>query len=150
MPVTLYRVDQDLWDADEQVRIDLTRIYGDAPHERLKVPPGTFILTHLSQGFFWTARFNDRLLGAVAVSPDERGWRLFDLCVRKTTRRRGVGSRLLALVSAEAAQLGLALRVQASQLELADQVLLQRMGYCLTRDGDYFQLDLSTTGDSGQ
>ncbi|ALM54133.1 acetyl-CoA sensor PanZ family protein [Halomonas huangheensis] len=148
MPVTLYRIDQDIWDADEQVRIDLARIYSDAPEERIQMPPGAYILTHLSQGFFWAAQFNDRLLGAVAVSPDEQGWRLLDLCVRKTARRRGIGSRLLALVSAEASQFGLVLRVPASQLELADQMLLQRLGYCLTRDGDYFQLDLS--GDSGQ
>lgn len=63
MPVTLYRVDRDVWDADEQVRIDLTRIYADAPEDRIQLPPGTYVTGQLERGFFWTARFNDRLLG---------------------------------------------------------------------------------------
>ena len=31
MPVTLHYVDQARWEAEEQVRIDLIRIYEDAP-----------------------------------------------------------------------------------------------------------------------
>ena len=149
MPVTLFRVDQDVWDADEQVRIDLTRIYADAPEERIKLPPGAYLTRQLEHGFFWAARFNDRLLGAVAVSPGDGRWRMFDLCVRKTTRRRGVGSRLLALISAAANRDGVALSVAGSQLTLADQMLLKRLGYQLTRSGDDFQLDLPT-GESGK
>ncbi|MGQ7248850.1 acetyl-CoA sensor PanZ family protein [Halomonas sp. V046] len=149
MPVTLYQVDQHVWDQHEQVRLDLTRIYSDAPQERLQASPGAYVTRRLESGFFWAARFNDRLLGAVAVAPADGIWSLFDLCVRKTTRRRGVGSRLLGLVSAEANSQHLKLRVAASQLEMADQVLLKRLGYYLTRDGDYFQLDLPTQ-ESGQ
>ncbi|QEM80178.1 acetyl-CoA sensor PanZ family protein [Halomonas binhaiensis] len=149
MPVTLYRVDQPVWDAEEQVRIDLTRIYADAPENRIQLSPGAYVTQHLARGFFLAARFNDRLLGAVAVYVDGDAWRLSDLCVRKTTRRRGVGSRLMALISAEAGGKGMRLRVDSAQLEVADQVLLQRMGYHLTRTGDYFELVLPT-GDSGR
>ena len=148
MPVTLYRVDRDVWDADEQVRIDLTRIYADAPEDRIQLPPGTYVTGQLERGFFWTARFNERLLGAVAVSQGDDRWHMRDLCVRKTTRRRGVGSRLLALISAAANQEGMKLSVAASQLTLADQMLLKRLGYQLTRSSDDFQLDLPT-GESG-
>ena len=35
MPVTLHHVDQARWEAEEQVRIDLVRIYEDAPQERM-------------------------------------------------------------------------------------------------------------------
>ena len=108
-----------------------------------------FFASTVSLKIFWAARFNDRLLGAVAVSPGDGRWRMFDLCVRKTTRRRGVGSRLLALISAAANRDGVALSVAGSQLTLADQMLLKRLGYQLTRSGDDFQLDLPT-GESGK
>ena len=38
MPVTLHHVDQARWEADEQVRLDLMRIYEDAPQERMPTP----------------------------------------------------------------------------------------------------------------
>ncbi|PMR77225.1 acetyl-CoA sensor PanZ family protein [Billgrantia endophytica] len=141
MPVTLHHVDQAAWASDMQVRHDLQRIYADAPVERLSVPVDEFIRSHLDAGdFFSCARFNDRLLGAVAVRSDAQAWWLLELCVRKTTRRRGVGSRLLALVSSSARSQGLELRVPASQLPLPDQLLLSRLGYRLHATGDYFEL----------
>ncbi|MDR5868292.1 acetyl-CoA sensor PanZ family protein [Halomonas koreensis] len=147
MPVTLQRVDQAAWDADAQIRTDLVRIYADAPLERLPRPPEAFVDDHLSaHRFFCCARFNDRLLGAVAVSPDAEAWWLSHLCVRKTTRRRGVGSRLLALIGEAAHDEGVRLRVTTAQLTMADQVMLGRMGYRLTHAGDYFELDLTPKG----
>lgn len=143
MPVTLHHVDQATWDKDAQARIDLMRIYADAPPERLPRPAEEFIREHLGANhFFSCARFNDRLLGAVAVRAEGQAWWLSHLCVRRTTRRRGVGSRLLALTSEAARASGARLRVVSSQLPLPDQMLLSRLGYRLTPAGDYFELEL--------
>lgn len=147
MPVTLQQVDQAAWEADAQVRLDLARIYADAPAERLPLPVDDYIRDHLASGhLFSCARFNDRLLGAVAVKPDQDAWWLSNLCVRKTTRRRGVGSRLLALVGESALVEGRKLRAPSSQLPVADQMLLARLGYRLTHAGDYFELNLPGRG----
>ncbi len=143
MPVTLHPVDRAAWEADAQARSDLARIYADAPAERLPAPVDAFIDGHLAAGHaFLCARFNDRLLGAVAVRDDGVAWWLSHFCVRKPTRRRGVGSRLLALVSESANAEGKPLRAEAAQLQMADQVLLSRLGYRLTRDGDHYELIL--------
>ncbi|MCE8026942.1 MULTISPECIES: acetyl-CoA sensor PanZ family protein [Halomonadaceae] len=141
MPVTLHLVDNSVWRSDRQVQLDLQRIYTDAPVERLSVPVDTFIREHLEAGhFFGCARFNDRLLGAVAVIADEQAWWLSELCVRKATRRRGVGTRLLALVSDAARSEGRELRAPSSRLPVADQLLLNRLGYRLHATGDYYEL----------
>jgi len=149
MPVTLQHVDQAAWETDAQVRLDLARIYADAPDERLPLPADDFIRDHLANGhWFSCARFNDRLLGAVAVKHEQDAWWLSNLCVRKTTRRRGVGSRLLALISETAHAGGGRLYADSSQLPVADQMLLARLGYRLTKGGDYFELDLSSRRDT--
>ncbi|MGR2739887.1 acetyl-CoA sensor PanZ family protein [Billgrantia sp. Q4P2] len=141
MPVTLHLVDQAVWASDPQVQHDLQRIYADAPAERMGVPVAAFLQEHLEAGhFFGCARFNERLLGAVAVKADEQAWWLSELCVRKATRRRGVGSRLLGLVSDAARTGGRELRTLSSQLPVADQMLLARLGYRLDITGDYFVL----------
>ncbi|WP_104204290.1 GNAT family N-acetyltransferase [Billgrantia saliphila] len=141
MPVTLHLVDKAVWASDAQTRQDLARIYADAPAERLAMPVDGFLHGHLEDGhFFGCARFNDRLLGAVAVRADEQAWWLSELCVRKATRRRGVGSRLLALVAKAAHARGLELRAPASQLPVADQLLLSRLGYRPHATDDYFVL----------
>ncbi|MGO2880057.1 MAG: acetyl-CoA sensor PanZ family protein [Halomonas sp.] len=132
MPVTLERVDQACWENDEQVRLDLMRIYEDAPKERVPAQAVLpFIEQHLkAKHFFACAHFNDRLLGAVAIQEgQDRAWWLSELCVRKTTRRRGVGSRLMALLGEQAKQEGRKLRIDISSLPLADQVLLSKLGY---------------------
>ena len=147
MPVILYAVDLATWEADGQVKCDLARIYKDAPLECLPAPVDDFIRQHLdAENFFFGALFNGRLLGAVAVDEDTEAWWLSHLCVRKTTRRRGVGSRLLALVSRQALAEGRQLRAPASQLPLADQMLLSRLGYRLTKAGNYFELNLPAKG----
>ncbi|WP_043528458.1 acetyl-CoA sensor PanZ family protein [Litchfieldella xinjiangensis] len=143
MPVTLFPVDHAGWAGDAQVAHDLARIYADAPAERLPQPVDTFIEQHLaSNGRFFCARFNDRLLGAVAVSEEGQIWWLSYFCVRKTTRRRGVGSRLLALVGEAAHGQGRKLRVAAKPLSMEDQLLLARLGYRPTAEGDYYELNL--------
>ncbi|WP_148252632.1 acetyl-CoA sensor PanZ family protein [Aidingimonas lacisalsi] len=142
MPVTLYRVDHAIWAADAQVACGLSRIYADAPPDRLPQPSGVFVEMHLrAGGVFYCARFNARLLGAVAARVDDEEWWLSHMCVRKTTRRRGVGSRMLALVAAAAAQEGCVIRVHAASLMMGDQLLLSRLGYRLVAGGDHFELN---------
>lgn len=138
MPVTLHYVDQTRWEKDAQARRDLARIYLDAPAERMApaaVEP--FIAQHLEAGhYFACALFNARLLGAVAISQaDDGGWWLSDLCVRKTTRRRGVGTRLMALVAEQAGLQERDLHVATAALSLADQMLLSRLGYRPAENG---------------
>lgn len=148
MPVTLHHVDRAAWEADAQVQVDLARIYADAPQERLPSAVDAFIDDHLAAGHaFLCARFNDRLLGAVAVRDDGVAWWLSHFCVRKPTRRRGVGSRLLLLVGEAAGAKGRPLRAEAAQLQMADQVLLSRLGFRVTRDGDHYELVRIGQGD---
>ncbi|GGX99164.1 hypothetical protein GCM10007160_28470 [Litchfieldella qijiaojingensis] len=142
MPVTLHKVDHACWAGDAQVAHDLSRIYADAPAERLPLPADEFIQQHLSSGgLFCCARFNERLLGAIAVMCDDEAWWLSHFCVRKATRRRGVGSRLLALVGEAAYGEGCVLRVATSTLMMGDQLLLSRHGYRLVDGGNYFELN---------
>ncbi|MBP5978591.1 MAG: acetyl-CoA sensor PanZ family protein [Halomonas sp.] len=132
MPVTLEHVDLARWDTDEQVRLDLIRIYEDAPKERVPTQEVlVFIEQHLNANhFFACAHFNDHLLGAAAIQEaSDRAWWLSELCVRKITRRRGVGSRLMALLGEQAKQEERKLRIETTHLPLADQVLLSKLGY---------------------
>lgn len=137
MPVTLHPVDRAAWEADAQTQLDLSRIYADAPAERLPAPPGAFVQSYLADGGrFLCARFNDRLIGAVAQRDDGEAWWLSHCCIRKPTRRRGVGTRLLALVGQAAHEAGKPLRAELDQLQMADQVLLARLGCRIEpRDG---------------
>lgn len=137
MPVTLHPVDRAAWEADAQAQLDLSRIYADAPAERLPDLPSAFVKAHLlADGRFLCARFNDRLIGAVAQRDDGEAWWLSHCCIRKPTRRRGVGTRLLALVCQAAHEAGKPLRAEQDQLKMADQVLLARLGCRLEqRDG---------------
>lgn len=147
MPVTLEEVDHARWVAEGQVRTDLSRIYHDAPRERLPRSPDVFVREHLEQGgVFCGASFNDRLLAAVSVIKHADAWWLSHFCVRKTTRRRGVGSRLLILIAEAAHAQDAVLRIEAAQLQLEDQLLLTRLGYRLEASGSYFELNPFASG----
>lgn len=147
MPVTLEEIDHARWAMDAQVGIDLLRIYRDAPPDRLPLAVEDFVRTHLeSGGVFCCALFNERLLGAVRVIKDPGAWWLSHFCVRKTTRRRGVGSRLLALVAETARARSSTLRVEAGHLQMEDQLLLARLGYRLEVSGSYFELNPLASG----
>ncbi|MFB9145346.1 acetyl-CoA sensor PanZ family protein [Halomonas alkalicola] len=141
MPVTLHPVDRAAWEADAQAQLDLARIYADAPSERLPAPVDAFIHGHLADGHrFLCARFNDRLIGAVAQRDDGEAWWLSHFCIRKPTRRRGVGTRLLTLVGQAAQAEERALRAELGQLRLADQVLLVRLGFRLEQHESFHEL----------
>lgn len=132
MPVILQIVDQAHWEADAQARLDLVSIYRDAPHQRMPAENAeSFIDQHLKANHcFGCAHFNARLLGAVAmVKGADEAWWLSDLCVRKTTRRRGVGSRLMALLAEWSRQQNSILRIETTTLPMADRLLLSKLGY---------------------
>lgn len=147
MPVTLEEVDHARWAADAQVATDLSRIYHDAPAERLPQAADDFVREHLqSHGTFCCALFNARLLGAVSVRKTPGVWWLAHVCVRRTTRRRGVGSRLMALVAEAARRENSVLRVEASQLRMEEQLLLTRLGYRPEEEGAYFEFKPLASG----
>ncbi|WP_233266373.1 acetyl-CoA sensor PanZ family protein [Cobetia sp. L2A1] len=138
MPVTLQMIDHARWQSDEQVRIDLSRIYHEAPLERLPAAPDDFIQSNLSAGHrFCSAFFNDRHIGALLCEDDGESWSISRCCVRQATRRRGVGTRLMALMSLEAAAAGRLLVVPCQGLTVADELLISRLGYIRdpARDG---------------
>ncbi|MHB0776064.1 acetyl-CoA sensor PanZ family protein [Halomonas sp. WWR20] len=142
MPVTLQNVDHAQWAADAQIALDLSRIYHDASSERLPAAAEDFVRHHLEQGgTFCCAHFNDRRLGAVALRREGHVWWLSHFCVRATTRRRGVGSRLLALIADAARENDCVLRVPAEALMIGDQLLLSRLGYRLDARGTYFEFN---------
>jgi len=148
MPVQLIRADTKALAEQSAWRTDLEKIYSEAEPLRrtlhgevLEAP--LFIDTALQDASNWfaTALFNDHLIGAVLVSslPDE--WELRHLCVREVTRRRGVGSRLMALVAAKAREKGLRLCVPDENLTHADQMLVTRLGYTLNESQGGFILE---------
>lgn len=96
MPVTLQKLtqqelaQQDVWQADAE------KLWQEAFANQLAE-----INQLLSQETTWLAAaiFNGRLLGGVLVTEKNDTWQLSFLAVRKTTRNRGVASRLMQLVS---------------------------------------------------
>nr|WP_299380549.1 acetyl-CoA sensor PanZ family protein [uncultured Halomonas sp.] len=147
MAVTLTEVDHGCWETHDQVKVDLSRIYHDAPSERLPQNANTFVQTHLNGGgVFCCALFDDRLLAAVSVQKEADAWWLAYFCVRKSMRRRGIGSRLMALIAEAAREQGRTLRVEAAQLQLEDQLLLTRLGYRPKAGGVYFELNPLAAG----
>lgn len=72
-----------------QDRLDLKKIWPAADLSALEKTLG-------EQQQLWAAKFNDRLLAAVQVKINGTQGELVELMVREVTRRRGVGSYLLA------------------------------------------------------
>lgn len=145
MPVVLREVnaqalaDQPMW------RIDLQKIYAEADPRRLSLGGDPLTVDDFieqailpADNWFAGALFNDHLIGALLVTmmPDE--WQVQHLCVRAVTRRRGVGSRLMALLAAQARSRSRLLRVPDTGLTLADQMLLSRLGYSQCPEGKGF------------
>ncbi|WP_271409633.1 aspartate 1-decarboxylase autocleavage activator PanM [Pseudomonas sp. Q1-7] len=113
----------------EQDRADLAKIYADAP-EWLLAPyaDAADLVRHgLAEGMLVAGRFNDRLLGAALVSRGEQHWRLSHLCVRKVTRHRGVGRRLVEEVARLAGEVAKPLHLAAPADHLESQALAARL-----------------------
>ena len=112
MPVYVESVTQ----PSPQDLTDLAKIYSDAP-EWLLMPYASadaLIAAALADGSLIAGRFNDRLLGAALLQRGDEAWRLSHLCVRKVTRKRGVGRRLLEETQRQASDAGKPLRLAAS------------------------------------
>ena len=72
-----------------------------------------------------------RLLGAAWLRQDADGWSLSHLCVRKITRCRGVGQRLIAAARQRAGETCQPLRLQAPARQLEVQALARRLDLAL-------------------
>lgn len=84
---------------------DLQKIYQDAPVGLLPsycdIHDASNLLSTLCPSTntnFYVARFNGRLLGAVTVTKQSNIFQAMHLCVRKVTRNRGVGKRLIEVI----------------------------------------------------
>ncbi len=124
MPVYVESVTQ----PSPQDLTDLAKIYADAP-EWLLTPYASaeaLIEAALADGSLVAGRFNDRLLGAALLKRDAETWQLSHLCVRKITRRRGVGKRLLEEALRQAREANAQLRLAAPVEHLEAQALAAR------------------------
>lgn len=148
MPVQLMQADAQALADQSAWRADLEKIYSEAEPLRrtlqgqeLEAPH--FIDTALQDRCNWfaAALFNDHLIGAVLVSSLPEEWQLRHLCVRQVTRRRGVGSRLMALVAERGREKGLRICVPDENLTHADQMLVRRLGYFLDASSGHFILE---------
>jgi GNAT superfamily N-acetyltransferase len=124
MPVYVESVTQ----PSPQDLTDLAKIYADAP-EWLLTPYASaeaLIAAALADGSLIAGRFNDRLLGAALLQRGDDAWRLSHLCVRKLTRKRGVGRRLLEETQRQASEAGKPLRLAAPAGHLEASALAAR------------------------
>ncbi|BCY04288.1 aspartate 1-decarboxylase autocleavage activator PanM [Stutzerimonas stutzeri] len=124
MPVYVESVTQ----PSPQDLTDLAKIYADAP-DWLLAPyssADTLIAAALADGSLIAGRFNDRLLGAALLQRGDDAWRLSRLCVRKLTRKRGVGRRLLEETQRQASEAGKPLRLAAPAGHLEASALAAR------------------------
>ena len=112
-----------------QDRIDLAKIYADAPSWLLApyADAAALIEAGLADRSLIAGRFNDRLLGAALLQRGAPHWRLSHLCVRKITRRRGVGKRILEECRRLAAESANELHLAAPPAQLEAQALAARM-----------------------
>jgi len=124
MPVYVESVTQ----PSPQDLTDLAKIYADAP-DWLLAPyssADTLIAAALADGSLIAGRFNDHLLGAALLQRGDDAWRLSHLCVRKLTRKRGVGRRLLEETQRQASEAGKPLRLAAPAGHLEASALAAR------------------------
>ncbi|HJE27840.1 MAG TPA: PanM family protein [Pseudomonas nitrititolerans] len=124
MPVYVVAIDA----PSDQDRIDLAKIYADAP-DWLLAPYASaeaLIEAGLASGMLIAGRFNDRLLGAALLQREEKEWRLSHLCVRKITRGRGVARRIIEESRRQADDAGARLHLAAPLDNLEIQALAAR------------------------
>lgn len=148
MPVQLVEANSQALEENPQWRTDLEKIYSEAePLRRCfkgkEMDAPDFIEAVLldPESWFAAALFNDHLIGAVLVTELRSSWFLRHLCVREVTRRRGVGSRLMARVAATAHAQGINVWVPGKDLTLTDQILVRRLGYSFHPETGDFLLE---------
>ena len=128
-----------------QDQADLQKIYRDAP-DWLFAPfrDATHLIeTCLEERTLIAVRFNDRLLGAARLLRKDGAWELSQLCVRSTTRRRGLAHRLALDAQEMARHAGCELRLfsaaeppEAQALAAKIQVPLLPFDVVTTEQGD--------------
>lgn len=131
MPVTV----ETIRTPSQQDLTDLAKIYADAPAWLLAphADAESLIQAALAEGSLIAGRFNDRLLGAALLHRDASHWQLSKLCVRKVTRRRGVGRRIIDEARRLATEAGQELQLAAPADQLEVQALAARMHLTLTQ-----------------
>jgi GNAT superfamily N-acetyltransferase len=124
MPVSV----EALIEPSQQDRVDLAKIFADAPTWLFSphADAATLIEAALAEHSLIAGRFNDRLLGAALLQRGAPHWRLSHLCVRKITRRRGVGRRILEESQRLASEAGKDLHLAAPPEHLEAQALAAR------------------------
>ncbi|MDD7806050.1 MAG: acetyl-CoA sensor PanZ family protein [Endozoicomonas sp. (ex Botrylloides leachii)] len=148
MPVTVERI----YSPSKQDFEDLQKIYQDAPKWVIEdTQPSTNesaikALIHSASKkelrYLYAARFNSRLLAAILVDEQDGSWLLHSLCVRKLTRGRGVGDRLLTSVAQHAKYRGKLIKIEDPEKRLDCDRLKQTLGnYQLVANSQ----DLSST-----
>ena len=108
-----------------QDHTDLGKVYADAP-DWLLAPYASvdaLLADGIGSGQLIAGRFNDRLLGAALLQRGDTHWRLSHLCVRKVTRKRGVGRRILDEARRLAREAGKPLHLAAPRDHLESQAL---------------------------
>lgn len=120
---------ESLTEPSQQDRTDLAKIFADAPDWLLAPHPSAEALidSALAHGTLIAGRFNDRLLGAALLQRDAAHWQLSHLCVRKVTRNRGVGKRILEVSQRLAGEAGKDLHLAAPAEHLEAQALAARV-----------------------
>lgn len=122
-----------LTEPSPQDLVDLAKIFADAPAWLLAphADADALIRAALAEGSLIAGRFNDRLLGAALLRRDMQHWRLSHLCVRRITRRRGVGRRIIDEARRLAGEAGCELQLAAPAEQLETQALAARMHLAL-------------------
>ncbi|EQM81290.1 acetyltransferase [Stutzerimonas stutzeri MF28] len=124
MPVSIEHITE----PSQQDRIDLAKIFADAPAWLLApyADAAALVEAGLTERSLIAGRFNDRLLGAALLQRGASHWRLSHLCVRQVTRRRGVGRRILEESQRLAGEAGTNLHLAAPLEQLEAQALAAR------------------------
>ncbi len=96
MPITVEKADLN----DPAQRSDLVKIYEESPGwMRRGLSAEDFIEQWIKPcEEVWAGWFNGRILGSVGIQKTDEGQRLIGICVRRTTRRRGVAFQMMEQV----------------------------------------------------
>jgi GNAT superfamily N-acetyltransferase len=126
----------------DQDWLDLQKIYHDLPHQTELAADAEalkqHIQTRLAQGDeLFAARFNDRLLASCWLGARLEGQKygelsprqISDFCVRKVTRRRGVGLQFMQTMINQQPDKAITIYTAPSHDESGLHALLTRIGF---------------------
>lgn len=120
----------------DQDWIDLQKIYLDLPHKADSAKEMDDFQAEIKARFtqgdeLFAARFNDRLIASCWLNQVNEGEprQINNFCVRKVTRRRGVGQQFLQFLIKAQPDKALTIDTKPSQLENGLQQLLGNLGF---------------------